>query len=355
MSDKDVILFVNLTKQCNVNCPRCYLTEDSRKEKKQLEFSVFEKLVSHPFFIDASSCTIIWEGGEATLLGERKLKAFIDLARKLLPNARQTMVTNFLNMPNWLIRMVDEEFGGRVETTYALGNKFTLDGSSSKYNDRFKRSLIKAKNAGLEVAVNIELNRETYDLGPIALVEIIEETGNKFWEFDFSVDFAKHNSIPVYNNYGYPVLEGTITNKEFSSYILRLFTDYKERMEASGVKPTIIEHMRQHFDKSLAFNVKRESEFITINPDGTVTTNPLFSDMARTYIGNIKIQSAESILNSRLIKLRADYEESRTRPCLTCKYYSYCGGGPSHVPLMDNSDECAGSYILWENFSKQDI
>lgn len=355
MNKKEVILFVNLTKQCNLNCPRCYLTEENRKNKNQLSLDTFRKLIEHPFFIDAYDCTVIWEGGEPTLLGKDKIYEFINLTREVLPRARQTMVTNFLNMPDWLIEMTINEFEGRIETTYAMGNKFTLDGSQERYKERFERSLIKARLAGIEAVVNIELNKETYEMGTDSLASIIKKTQNKFWEFDFSVDFSEHNKNPIYNNYRYPLLNGTITHKQFSEFILELFTKHKIILDEIGVKSSVVEHIKYHFDTTMAFNVKRESEFITINPDGTITTNPLFSDMPMTYLGNLNTQTTDSILNNKAIELRAKYEVVRTRPCLTCEFYMYCGGGASHVKLMDGSGDCAGSLSLWKYFSKKEL
>lgn len=352
--ERDVVLFVNLTKQCNVNCPRCYLTDEHRKQKGLLPQDIFVKLISHPFFSDARSCTVIWEGGEPTLVGRKAIEDFLVLTRDLLPRARQTMVTNFLNLPDWLVELTKEFFDGRIETTYALGNKFTLGGSHEKYQERFKKSLRKAVDCNLESVVNIELNKETFLQGTDALISVMEETGNKYWEFDVSVDFAQYLSMPRLNKLGYPVLPGTISHDQFSSFIIELFTKHKDRLDRLGVNSSIIEHAKNRFDKNLAFNVKRESEFITINPDGTVTTNPLFSDMPHTYMGNLNNNSTDEILSSQKILDRARHENRRVLPCMSCEYYQYCEGGASHVPLFDGSGECAGSKRIWSLFDSDE-
>jgi hypothetical protein len=347
---KDIVIFVNLTKQCNVNCQRCFLTTENRQSNKQLSIELFEKFIKTSQIQTAEECTIIYEGGEPTLIGHEKLLLFIKKARELLPNAKQTMVSNFLNMPNWLMDITKNEFNNRIETTFAMGGKFTLDGSQEKYQSKFESSLTKAIENKINVAVNVELNKETYEKGPDELIRLIKRTGCKEWEFDLSVDFQSFIKNPKYNSYGYPVVSGTITYSEFSDYVLQFYKENKDFLIKNKIQTTIIDQAKNKFEKNMMFNVQREGSFFTINPDGSVTTNPLFSDMIPTYIGNLSIQSAESIFDSKLIKNRTRYEAIRGKQCLSCEFYRRCNGGPSHALLHDGSGECSGSKKIWEYF-----
>jgi radical SAM protein with 4Fe4S-binding SPASM domain len=346
---KDKVLFVNITKQCNVECTRCYLTKENRSKKDLLPMNTLEKIISHDFF-RKENVVVIWEGGEVSLVGEKALIERIELVQRILPHARQTMVANLLNLPDWLIDISHKYFDSRVETTFAMGKKYTLNGDADRYREKFKRSLIKANKNNLICPVNIELNAETFEAGTEALVEFIEETNHAIWEFDLSVDFEAFLRSPMYNEYRYPQLSSTMTFKQFSEFIIELHDKYQDRLKKVGFKSTLIEQAKTYMGKNLAFNVEQEANFITINPDGFVTTNPLFTDMPVTYLGNVNEVSADEIFNSNAIRMRVRHEKKRAYPCLSCEYHSACGGGPSHVPLKDGSGECAGGYLIWKHF-----
>lgn len=348
---KDTVLFINITKQCNVECTRCYLTKENRSKKDLLPMHTLNKLIDHEFFRN-NNVTVVWEGGEVSLAGKKALTERIELVKKVLPHARQTMVTNLLNLPNWLIDISHKYFNSKIETTFAFGQKFTLDGNEDKYREKFKSSLIKANKNNLICPVNIELNKETNQAGTQALVDFIKETNHKYWEFDLSVDFKDFLDVPIYNQFKYPVLSSTMTFREFSQFVIELHENHDEELKKVGFEATLVKQAKNQNGKNLAFNVERESEFITLNPDGFVTTNPLFSDMPVTYIGNINDVEADEIFNSPMIQDRVRHERRRTIPCLSCEYYQVCGGGPSHAPLKDNSGECAGGYLIWKHYDK---
>lgn len=347
---KDTVLFINITKQCNVECTRCYLTKENRSKKDLLPLGTLEKLISHDFFLK-NNVLIIWEGGEVSLVGEKALIERIELVQSILPHARQTMVANLLNLPDWLIEISHKYFNSRIETTFAMGKKYTLNGDAERYREKFKKSLMKADANNLICPVNIELNIETFNAGTEALVDFIEETNHAMWEFDLSVDFQEFLKSPIYNEFRYPELASTMTFRQFSEFVIELNEKHKERLDKVGFTSTLVEQAKIDMGKNLAFNVERESDFITINPDGYITTNPLFTDMPVTYIGNINEVDAEDIFSSQIIKDRVRHERKRTYPCLSCEYYKVCGGGPSHAPLKDGSGECAGGYLIWKHFS----
>lgn len=346
---KDTVLFINVTKQCNVECTRCYLTKENRSKKDLLPMDTLAKLIDHDFF-KLNNVTVVWEGGEASLVGEKALIERIELVKSLLPHAKQTMVTNLLNLPDWLISITHKYFNSQFESTFALGQKFTLSGDRDKYLEKFKRSLLKANENNIICPVNIELNKETYEAGTEALVQFFEATNHKYWEFDISVDFKSFLDFPIYNEFKYPILNSTISYEQFSNFIIELHDKHADRLKKIGFESGIVRQAKESGVKNMAFNVERESDFITINPDGFITTNPLFSDMQATFVDNINHVSADDIFNSPIIQNRIRYERRRTIPCLSCEYYNVCGGGPSHAPLKDESGECAGGYKIWKHY-----
>lgn len=344
------IFFINVTRECNVDCPRCYLSEKKRKTKECIDDAFIEKTLQSSIIKDWSLPSVwIWEGGELSIVGEKKMRHFCEMVRKAAPHVNQTMVTNALSMPDWLINLSKEYFNSRFETTYALGEKFTLNGSSDRYQEKFKKSVKKAIDAGINVTVNVELNRETFAAGTNCLVDVMLETNVKIWEFDVSVAFDKFLKSPVLNSYQYPEVETTTTYTEFYDYLIELISVHEETLQRAGIQSSIF-WQAETKSESQFFAVKRAQDMITINPDGSVTINVLWSDIPALFIGNLKVSSLDKMLASPIRRNHIRWEGViRAKSCIDCRHYEYCRGGPSHLPLYDGvSDECAGGKKLWD-------
>ncbi|HDS1721514.1 hypothetical protein NPS53_08395 [Pseudomonas putida] len=345
MHAKEAVGFINVTRQCNVDCKRCYLTEAHRTAKERLPLATLEAFLNSMFW-HGRPVTLIWEGGEPTVVGQASMKAYCDAARSVLPHARQTMVTNCFNVPNWLIDLVYEEFSGSVETTYAYAKKASLSGAEDHYQRKFIAGLDRLWSAGIECPVNVELNAETIMAGVDALAAVILSSQCRVWEFDVSVDFQAFLSAPVYDSQSVPVLPLTATYSDVWAYLLELQSRWGQCFQDAGI--AIGAFQQKVGQPNNQFNVACESRFLTLNPDGTVTTNPLYSDLQGTFLGNVLDAGMDPILSSRLRKSRIMADRTRVAPCRRCVHSSYCKGGPSHVPVTDGSGECAGGRALWD-------
>ncbi|MFL1449362.1 hypothetical protein ACI77O_13275 [Pseudomonas tritici] len=345
MDVKEAVGFINVTRQCNVDCKRCYLTEDHRAAKERLPLATLGVFLGSRFW-HGRPVTLIWEGGEPTLVGHQAMKAYCISARGVLPHASQTMVTNCFNVPNWLIDLVFDEFDGAVETTYAFGQKFSLAGDSGLYQRKFLEGLNKLWFAGIECPVNVELNIETITAGVDTLAAVILASRCRVWEFDVSVDFRSFLSAPAYTTDTVPVLPLTASYSDVWTYLSTLHARWGQAFVDAGI--AIGAFQQQIGQLNNQFNVACESRFLTLNPDGVVTTNPLYSDLEGTFLGNVLTDGMESILVSRHRKSRIMADRKRIAPCRSCVHASYCKGGPSHVQVTDGSGECAGGKAMWD-------
>lgn len=346
MGRSEAVGFINVTRQCNVDCKRCYLTEAHRASKERLGLETLERFLGHRFWLDRP-VTLIWEGGEASVVGHRQTVKYCETARTILPHATQTMVTNCFSVPNWLIDVVHQQFSGQVETTYALGHKYSLSGSSDLYQQRFLAGLSRFWDAGINCPVNIELNAETIALGPGALAAVILNSNCRVWEFDLSVDFRTFLAAPEYSCDSTPVLPLTAPYSAVWGYLLDLKRVWGHAFKDQGI--TIGAFDQDVGKPNNQFNVACEDRFLTLNPDGVVTTNPLYSDLMGTQLGNVDVEGMDAILanTNRLKRIMAD--RKRIAPCSGCQHVSYCKGGPSHVPVLDGSGECAGGRSMWNH------
>ena len=343
------VLFVNLTRLCNVDCPRCYLTPEHRAERTMLPEGALRAALSSRFFAepasDGETPLVIFQGGEHTVIGEAAMRGYIAEVRSVRPEARMAMVSNLLALPAWAVDVAFEHFGGRIETTWAAGMKRTLTGSEDRFQGAFAASLARAVEAGLSCPVNVELNDHTLEAGPRRIIELHQETGATAFEFDISVRFDLFRRKPAFGPGNYPVLPLTINYAAFRDFLLGL----RREIRKAGLDGRILSNVlrplaERHIDK--AFNTCREADFITLNPDLTITTNPLFSDITETHLGSLSRMPLDDLVNSPMRLARIAHEHARLSDCAGCRFLDVCEGGPSHAPVFDGSGECAGTRTL---------
>jgi len=345
MDAKEAVGFINVTRQCNVDCTRCYLTKEHRSAKERLPIHKLESFLGSMFW-HGRPVTLIWEGGEPTVIGRQAMRDYCLLAREILPHAEQTIVTNCFSVPNWLIDLALQEFGGNAETTYAHAQKYTLGGDAYQYQRKFFAGLDKLWSAGIHCPVNVELNAETIQAGVDSLAAAILDSQCKVWEFDVSVDFRSFLKEPRYTANSVPLLPLTVSYSSVWEYLLELNARWGSSFKEAGI--SIGAFQQQIGQSNTQFNVACESRFLTLNPDGMVTTNPLYSDLPETFLGNVSIEGMDEILRSPRRKARIIADRRRIAPCQGCEHAFYCKGGPSHVPVTDGSGECAGGRAMWD-------
>ncbi len=342
------ILFINLIKQCNVHCDRCYLTEESRRDSRRLPWETLDAVLSSEW-ANEGDLAMIWEGGEASLAGRHH---FTDLLRRAIdkrPLARQTMVTNLYSLPNWLIDLSLKYFNGKVETTFALDGKYSLSRDVQMFLQRFAKNYRKAKSAGLTCPINLELNDHTVALGPQALIDYLKPLGDCRVEFDISVDFERFLKDPAYTLHGYPLLPLTTTYARFSAFVAEFWQRLVDQGLDNTITSSLIDEMREARQSSM-FAVSRGGDFLTLNPDGFLTTNPLFSDLKPAYLGNVNQEPVNSILAGRKRMQFIRHELRKTVDCMKCPYFSLCSGGSPYAPTFDGSGDCSGMKSLRQFF-----
>jgi len=340
--DEARVLFVNLTRRCNIDCPRCYLTPAHRAAREALDPALLEAALGDPFFRDhAGPVVVIHQGGEPQLLGRHAFGALVEVVGRVAPFARQTAVSNMVAAPDWFLDLAGDWFEGRIETTWAAGRKHTLAGDGPAYQAAFSRSLARAVEAGLVCPINVEVNDDTIAAGPQALIAMMLKTGARHCEFDLSFDFQAFRAAPAFGPGGAPLVAPTVPYSAVSAYLLALRRQILIQGLAGRVQSHSLVPLAQR-GTDLPFNTRGEARFVTLNPDGTVTTNPLYSDVEATYLGSLRTHTLSELLAHPNRLARIAQEEARCAPCAGCRHWDLCRGGPSHAPWGDGQGECAG-------------
>lgn len=333
------ILYINVTHLCNIDCPRCYLSPEQRRNPSRLSVDTLRKFLSFGSFIDRRN-TIVWQGGELVTIGEEAFVSLLDAARAVMPNAYHSVVTNLFNLPHWLLNILKTQSDVSCESTFAMGKKMTLYGSEKKYLEKFSENLNRLYCEGVVCLVNVELNKETYDAGASKLVDYMIQSGGKYWELDVSCESQQFRLAPAYVNH-YPVFPPALDYSMGAQFLMEILTTQWERLEKHDI---VVEPLRSLLrgDIRTAFNAGESSTFFTLMPSGEVCTVPLFSDLPFTFMGNVNVASMDVISRSFIRNEQSQYEKSRLASCASCRHLALCKGGPHHLPLMDGSGECSG-------------
>lgn len=333
---KVTTFFVNTTTLCNLDCKRCYLKEETRLDKSLLSPATLKK------FLDSSYANgrvgeVIWIGGEVTTVPSEHLFALSDVVNECQPQLTQGVVSNLLGTTKGHLEFYKSRCCGHVDSTFALGAKVTKSGSTDKYLQVFAETANKITEFGLTLSINVELNPETYSLGPRAMVDYMKKIPAACWEFDHSIDFETYIKIENLSAKQVPNVKPSISYEMFWSYMQELYNSYEE-IKACG-------HVVGFFDKEIRnssnfFSADKTDAFWTLNVNGTVTTNPLYSDFEGAMCGHV--DDPDSIANSefRLLHIKNDIE--RQRSCYSCEHRGRCSGGTSSLPVEDGSGACNG-------------
>lgn len=359
MKHIDIYIFLNATKLCNINCKHCFLTLDNRKHNNQIiDIDKFIVFLKNPFF-EKKNIEIVWEGGEISTIDYDLLEEMIGKLDKNFNNIRQTCVTNMFNMDDRFIELIKKCFNSSIETTFAFGDKETWDDNGQKYLDKFKENVIKTHLAGISCPINLELNSKTINMGTKDFIDYFIEITDKtqqdiFIDLDYSINFNQYLNELGSNPYGYPNLLLQDSYSDISKYLKKLYL----HIESTNSERNQTIHIGlfneiENNEINNSFNVLMEDRFFTINPDGNVTTNPLFSDLKNTYIGNIYKNTSDQILNHEGRHKRKEHELKRQEHCKECDEFEFCQSSSSHVPVFVEGDiECCG-YLGLRKFIKR--
>lgn len=330
-------LFINVLKKCNLDCKQCYLSVDSRRSDQVLSCETFRDFISNPAFSD-KNYRVVWQGGELSILPSSHLWSLSD---HLPSGVKQSVVTNFLAYSSGLSNFVSTHCDRTIETTFAYHDKVTKSGSSERYRSCFLKSAKRYYDDGLAININVELNAGTIESGVEKLIRFFDELPPCSIDFDISLSPIQNREL-VQTNDSY--LPRSVTFESHWEFLKKLYLVLSGRSSVNKRYPLFDSIFSS---KTTQFSANSYGLFFTLNPDGQVTTNPLYSDQANLVIGHSADRSDLRESNRYKSLLREEY--NRFSQCAGCSYFKSCGTGASYVPVFDGSGECVGG----QNFRKE--
>lgn len=329
-------LFVNVLKRCNLDCKQCYLSNDSRSSTEVLSDKLFLSFIRNPAFAD-SDFNIVWQGGEISLLPIQTLESLSGLVPD---GTKQSLVTNFLAYSSRLSIFVSDSCDRTIETTFSYSGKSTKYGDEQKYRSCFLKAAHDYYNDGLAININVELNAGTIEAGVEELIKFFDKLPPCSIDFDISLSPINQGELIQSTS---PYLPTSVNYLSHWQFLKQLNSVLIIKGRGNKTYP-IFDSMG--VGASTQFSANKYGQFFTLNPDGSVCTNPLYSDQEFLSIGHATDKS-DFRSNARYQwLLRTEFDRFNT--CRGCSYMKSCGSGASYVPVLDGSGECVGGKSLRE-------
>jgi uncharacterized protein len=308
-------LLMKPTEYCNLNCQYCYAKPFKEKYgKAKMTIETFEKAIrlasEH-----AKSITIIWHGGEPTLMGvdwyyqcNEVLKKFDNI------EISQSMQTNGT--------MLDESWE-KLEKDTGIGFGMSFDVFDQEVRtsdmDLIESKLQKIKDFGSNLGVITVINKKNYT----KQIEIYEYFKNKFhitpaFNHIFSTTGTRTNDLDI------SIADSA---KEFDKFFNYILHDTSKDSIGERTTEQMFRHVIGSRNKLVCTYCDCTYSWIGISATGDIY--PCDFLIEEYYMGNINdVDSIQELFDSPgHKKYCADRRETIGIHCSKCKLYDSCTGG----------------------------
>lgn len=329
MSFKSLKVVVRASDSCNQNCTYCYVSEQDRRARGVR--IALERL--RVFFADILSgelfthITIVWHGGEPTLLGYNYLNTALGLTQELKGKWVQvdnSIQTNATALTDDIIRLFVERSVGvgiSLDAPPDVHERMRVAWSGKGSLDRVLRGVDRLRNAGLNFGAICVLHKGNYQRAR-EIYTFFKEVGlsyqlNPFYQDEGTTDAAALNL--------------GITPEQYAEALLETFDVYVNDLEHTIDVTEIRDIMSSMFVGSSGNCLYRGAcnEFIGVAADGRIYVCDNFG-VPDALIGDIDHTGGRDILRSRAVEFITQHPRIlQLGPCKGCKWWGICKGGCS--------------------------
>lgn len=355
---KHMTIIVKPTNDCNLDCKYCYdkpIRKSMPKTKMSLE--MFERIIQMAN-VESERVTILWHGGEPTLMGHDFYYAANDIMCKYYATSfEQQMQTNGLAIYNdekWIHTFV--ECGIQPGTSYDGTYQYMRSEKDNKKSylkkviELFDESHLASKGS-----ITIIHKDNIYNL--IDLYEFLKEEFNGEYYPTFNIGFSTEET-----NFDKFKIDGEIVYAEFSKLYTHMLHDNTNSIISETNFVSSIIRLLKPDTYPMCENMDCRDNWLTILADGTLIPCSRFS--VYYNFGNINdYSSIKEIYASEKFK---DYynkvDERYERLCKNCKAFQMCHGGCNAIFLRNRIEDeqlyCDHIKSLWlaayDSFQKVD-
>jgi radical SAM protein with 4Fe4S-binding SPASM domain len=343
-------LTIEVSKACNVYCENCFLAYENRlRDRRRFKKEWVTKLAESSVFSECKDLYVSILGGELSIVDPEYLEDLVSHIKTLWPGCSFSMVSNFFNSKP---RFVDLylKHSDVVETTFDFGRQ-NLNRDRDVFLGSFRHYIeeLAKRGADLNIDINFVMNRQSLDYGVDAALDYfssfdLPEGGRLLVKFDHGIDFVtfRAQGMPHDKRSGMPFFPLDLSYGEYAAFV----AEFRKRRDARGLSKVVvpqIDFADQRPDDRFFFT-KGSGRVISLSSDGFVTTNPVFTEIPSTYLGNIADMTLDECLASDRYFRAYSGERRRALECSSCEYFDRCEGGSLFLPKHVGGDtsECAG-------------
>lgn len=345
-----VIILKNPGTSCNIGCIYC---AEERKKYISVENRITEEQITKLANLTREySLNVLFHGGEPTLLSCDYYCRLMEIFESINDDVYFGIQTNATTLNSRWIEFLKQN-------RQRLGVSVSLDGPGEI--NRFR--LTKDKKETYEIVrKNIKLLEENgIKTGMICTIVSSalgkeRELFNMLNEFN-NLQFVKLNPCMDRNDDGTVPFWG-ITPQEYFGFVSNFFDIMIKESAWSNfyLEPVISILKNIQGVKSTYCNYSREkcSNFISVYPDGTITTCDNFN-LQNGYIGNLNsIIDFDSIRFFQTNSELSDVYSTLSFECKMCDYESICNGGciAARQRYSDSNEYCKGVKMLIDHIKE---
>ena len=329
-------LLFKATKKCNATCSHCAAVRNKQKNfTLEQGKEIIDKIAKYVF----NSCSLIFHGGEATLLGPEYYDKLIEYAEKNYPGKfTYSMQSNMLNYNNEWFELIKKWKIGVSSSYDFFSDLRNIGGDVKKYWNIWYKNI---KQFQEDMS-----NLSKTDFYPYIINIVTKQNYNKYNEI---YEIAKKEKFNIRHNHFYKVGRGDknfnkyyIDVELYSNFLIKIFDRWLEDAKNSKINYynfKIFPHY--YFIEKMIINPiagiqngmcpwlhNCTGTFISIEPTGELYNCSEMADINGFPFGNIfEIKDLKEIINIENFKKLYKRRIKLPQDCLTCKYFKYCQGG----------------------------
>ena len=350
----DHLIYMRVFEGCNLHCDHCFIPANPKKMK----IDVVKELKDHveKFANDGDTLLIQWHGGEPTAIGYRFMEEALEIINRDLGERyiiKHSIQTNLINYNERWAGIYKKYFNSEVgiswdadirlmkkdkPETHAVYEEIFWNNVRKLVSDGIRPSLVVTgtKKFFQKYKNPIHFYQKLIDYGvPEVHIEKLTKTGNARENWDsLGLSYKEHSEHMKRFLKVYSVLRMNNEQKLFVSP----FDGLIESVFSMGTQKP----------KGYGCNSgKCDTAFHTVDANGykagctALTTNEQVSNSKYA-------KDSKTIAFSGILKRR----ETKVVNCFECKFRSICNSGCATEPTSDNSGECSGGFIIYNEVQR---
>ncbi|ATL43494.1 radical SAM protein [Elizabethkingia sp. HX WHF] len=324
-NEKQYLLFINPTMNCNFKCWYCYEThiKDSKMDNVNIEKTIqfIENIISQNNKIE--DFAISWFGGEPLLYFDKVVVPILEGAKKITESSGINLITGFTT--NGLL--FDQKKIDFLKKYTLQEIQITLDGYKDNHDkiryisetkgsfDKIIKNIILLADNQINVVVRVNCTEQNindidkimslFQKVPQSIKKYLKFTFHKVWQLESSLEYDVRHYIDKYKNSDFYV-DGAV------------FDSVRGSCYADKYNQAFINYNGDVF-KCSARDFESKSKLGQLEQNGTITWN-----------------------EKKFIRQNAKFQNI---PCQTCSILPVCGGGCSQVAYENlGKDYCVNDF-----------